>query len=227
MVMARARPKKPAPLKRALDLVAAALGMVLLSPVLMATAVMVRIKLGSPVLFRQERPGLFGQPFEMIKFRTMRDAMDVSGRPLPDAERMTPFGRFLRATSLDELPELWNVLKGEMSLVGPRPLLMRYLRLYSTEQARRHDVRPGVTGLAQVSGRNALSWDEKFALDIQYVDQRDMMMDLRIIALTIWKVLRRDGVSANGYETMPEFGAGDVDRLQGPKAKNETGRPNS
>lgn len=203
--MANARPNKSAPIKRVFDLVAAVGGLVLLSPVLLATAIVVRLRLGSPILFRQARPGLNGQPFEMIKFRTMLDAIDHTGKPLPDADRLTPFGRLLRATSLDELPELWNVVRGEMSLVGPRPLLMRYLPHYSKIQARRHEVRPGITGLAQVSGRNALSWDEKFTLDVRYVDQRTFLMDLRIIALTVLKVLRREGVSADGHETMPPF----------------------
>lgn len=209
--MANARPRKSAPIKRLFDLVAAVGGLVVLSPVLLATAIMVRLRLGSPILFRQVRPGLNGQPFEMIKFRTMLDATDHAGSPLPDADRLTPFGRLLRATSLDELPELWNVVKGEMSLVGPRPLLMRYLPHYSEIQARRHEVRPGITGLAQVSGRNSLSWDEKFALDVEYVNQRNMMMDFRIISKTVWKVLRREGVSADGHETMPEFSAQDAD----------------
>lgn len=162
-------------------------------------------QMGSPVLFRQCRPGRFGRPFYMIKFRTMRDATDAAGRPLPDGERLTAFGRFLRSSSLDELPELWNVLKGDMSLVGPRPLLMEYLPLYSAEQARRHEVRPGVTGWAQVNGRNALTWEEKFRLDVWYVDNRSLWLDLRIIAMTVKKVIRRDGISAAGEATMPKF----------------------
>jgi len=157
------------------------------------------------VLFRQIRPGLNGKPFEMIKFRTMRDAVDASGKQLPDNERMTPFGCFLRSSSLDELPELWNVLKGDMSLVGPRPLLMEYLPLYTSEQSRRHEVRPGVTGWAQINGRNALSWEEKFKLDIWYVDNRSLWLDLKIIFLTVVKVVMRDGISADGEVTMPKF----------------------
>jgi lipopolysaccharide/colanic/teichoic acid biosynthesis glycosyltransferase len=157
------------------------------------------------VLFRQVRPGLDGEPFEMIKFRTMRDAVDVVGNPLPDSERMTPFGSFLRSSSLDELPGLWNVLKGDMSLVGPRPLLMEYLPLYSPEQYRRHEVRPGVTGWAQINGRNAVSWDEKFKLDVWYVDNRSFWLDLKIVLLTIKKVLVRDGINAEGEATMSKF----------------------
>lgn len=162
-------------------------------------------KLGSPVLFRQTRPGKDGKPFGMIKFRTMRDAVDAEGNALPDAQRMTPFGQLLRSTSLDELPELWNVLKGDMSLVGPRPLLMEYLPLYSSEQFRRHDVRPGITGWAQINGRNALSWEEKFKLDVWYVENRSFWLDIKIIFLTIKKVLVRDGISAKGEATMPKF----------------------
>jgi len=191
--------------KRLLDFLVAALALVLFFPVLAVVAWKIRSKLGSPVLFRQVRPGLDGRPFEMIKFRTMRDAVDTRGNPLPDSERMTPFGSFLRASSLDELPELWNVLKGEMSLVGPRPLLMEYLPLYSPEQYRRHEARPGVTGWAQINGRNALSWEEKFKLDVWYVDNRSLWLDLKIIFLTIKKVVVRDGISAEGEATMPKF----------------------
>lgn len=162
-------------------------------------------KLGSPVFFRQIRPGFRGKPFQMVKFRTMKDASDASGAPLPDAERMTSFGNFLRSSSLDELPELWNVLKGEMSLVGPRPLLMRYLPLYSPTQARRHDVRPGITGWAQVNGRNSLTWEEKFALDVWYVDHSSLWLDCKILWLTVRKVLVRDDISAVGEATMSEF----------------------
>lgn len=188
-----------------LDRTAAAVGLVVLSPVLGIVAGLVRAKLGSPVLFSQVRPGLHGAPFTMHKFRTMTDERDVSGRLLPDAERLTPFGRFLRSSSLDELPGLWNVLKGEMSLVGPRPLLMQYLDRYTPEQARRHEVRPGITGLAQVSGRNALSWDEKFALDVAYVDRLSLRLDLWVLGQTLTKVVRREGISAAGEATMPEF----------------------
>jgi len=191
--------------KRAFDLLAAAILLLLLSPVIAMVAILARLKLGKPVLFRQRRPGLGGQPFTMIKFRTMRDAVDHQGRPLPDRERLTAFGRMLRSTSLDELPELVNVLRGEMSLVGPRPLLMHYLPLYSAEQARRHAVRPGLTGWAQVNGRNALSWDEKFALDTWYVDNRTFLLDLRILWMTARKVLFRDGISAEGEATMAPF----------------------
>jgi lipopolysaccharide/colanic/teichoic acid biosynthesis glycosyltransferase/glycosyltransferase involved in cell wall biosynthesis len=200
---ARARLKTP--WKRCFDIVASAAALVLLSPVLAITALAVRLQMGAPVLFRQTRPGLAGRPFEILKFRTMRDATDASGRPLDDGERLTGLGRFLRATSLDELPEFWNVLRGDMSLVGPRPLLMQYLPLYSAEQARRHDVRPGLTGLAQVNGRNALSWDEKFGLDIRYVDGRSFWGDLKILFSTVFKVLRRDGISAASHATMPAF----------------------
>jgi lipopolysaccharide/colanic/teichoic acid biosynthesis glycosyltransferase len=192
-------------MKRMLDILGAAIGLVLLSPVLLIVFLKIRREMGSPVFFRQTRPGRHGKPFEMVKFRTMRDAIDADGRPLPDAERLTKLGRFLRSSSLDELPELWNVLKGEMSLVGPRPLLMEYLPLYSPEQARRHEVRPGVTGWAQVNGRNAISWDEKFALDVWYVDNRSLWLDLKIIWLTIRKVVRREGISAAGEATMSKF----------------------
>nr|WP_291327235.1 sugar transferase [Acidovorax sp. 28-64-14] len=167
-----------------------------------------RRKLGSPAFFRQVRPGMHGQPFEMVKFRTMTDARGADGALLPDADRLTPFGRFLRASSLDELPELWNVLKGEMSLVGPRPLLMEYLPLYSPQQARRHEVRPGITGWAQVNGRNALGWDEKFKLDVWYVDHRSLWLDIKILWLTVKKVLVREGISAAGEATMPRFTGG-------------------
>lgn len=196
---------RPAPLKRLLDVVAAGIALVILSPLLLGLSLAVRCQMGAPVLFRQTRPGLGGRPFEMIKFRTMRDARDAHGNPLPDAERLTPFGRWLRATSLDELPELWNVLKGEMSLVGPRPLLMEYLPLYTPEQARRHEVRPGVTGWAQVNGRNAVDWARKFELDVWYVDRHNLWLDVKIIALTILLIIRRDGISAPGSATMERF----------------------
>ncbi len=192
-------------MKRLMDIALATVALLLLLPLLVVLSLLVRSKMGSPVIFRQVRPGRGGAPFEMLKFRTMRDAVDADGVPLPDADRLTPFGRFLRSTSLDELPELWNVLRGDMSLVGPRPLLMEYLPLYSTEQARRHEVCPGLTGWAQINGRNALSWDEKFALDVWYVDNRSMRLDLRILWLTVLKVLQRDGISADGEATMPRF----------------------
>ncbi|MFN4341437.1 MAG: sugar transferase [Azonexus sp.] len=195
--------------KRLFDIFAALLVLVALAPVLVVVAWKIHRKLGSPVLFQQVRPGLHGQPFKMIKFRTMRDAVDAQGNLLPDSERMTPFGNFLRSTSLDELPELWNVLKGEMSLVGPRPLLMEYLPLYSPEQARRHEVRPGVTGWAQVNGRNALSWDEKFKLDVWYVDNHSFWLDLKILLRTVKKVFVREGISAAGEATMPRFTGSD------------------
>lgn len=199
------RSARPAPVKRLADVVVSALALLALSPLLLALWGLVRARLGSPALFRQIRPGLDGRPFEMVKFRTMRDAVGADGRPLPDVERLTGFGRWLRSTSLDELPELWNVLKGDMSLVGPRPLLMEYLPLYSPEQARRHLVRPGVTGWAQVNGRNAIGWEQKFKLDIWYVDNRGLWLDLRIIAMTVLKIIRRDGIAAEGSATMKRF----------------------
>ena len=192
-------------LKRLFDILGAVLGLLILLPIIVTLAWQVRRKLGSPVLFRQTRPGLQGKPFQLIKFRTMRNAIGLDGRPLPDSERMTSFGSFLRSASLDELPELWNVLKGDMSLVGPRPLLMEYLPLYSLEQARRHELRPGVTGWAQVNGRNALSWDEKFRLDVWYVDNHSFWLDLKILALTVKKVFVREGISAAGEATMTYF----------------------
>jgi lipopolysaccharide/colanic/teichoic acid biosynthesis glycosyltransferase len=170
-----------------------------------AVALAVRLKLGPPVLFRQRRPGLHGEPFDLLKFRTMLEARDAAGQSLPDASRLTPFGRWLRSTSLDELPELINVLRGDMSLVGPRPLLVEYLARYTPEQARRHEARPGITGWAQVNGRNAVSWEEKFRLDVWYVDHHSTWLDLKILALTIARVLRRDGISAQGDATMPAF----------------------
>jgi lipopolysaccharide/colanic/teichoic acid biosynthesis glycosyltransferase len=192
-------------LKRLFDLVVAGLGLLVLALPLLALASLIRRKLGSPVLFCQVRPGLHGQSFEMVKFRTMTDDRDADGALLPDVQRLTPFGRFLRASSLDELPELWNVIKGDMSLVGPRPLLMEYLPLYTPEQARRHEVRPGITGWAQVNGRNAISWEDKFALDVWYVDHRSGWLDIHILWMTVRKVLRRDGISAAGEATMTRF----------------------
>lgn len=196
---------RPAPLKRMMDIVVSASALIILFPVLAVAAVMVRLRMGAPVLFRQVRPGLDGHPFEMIKFRTMRDATGPDGRLLPDAERLPAFGRWLRATSLDELPELWNVLKGEMSLVGPRPLLMDYLPLYSPEQMRRHEVRPGITGWAQVNGRNAIGWEQKFALDVWYVDNRSLWVDVKILLLTIKRIMARDGITAQGSATAERF----------------------
>jgi len=191
--------------KRTLDVVICAGAAVVLLPVTATVALLVRILLGAPVLFRQQRPGLRSRPFMLVKFRTMTDARDAQGNLLPDAERLTAFGRFLRSASLDELPELWAVVRGDMSLVGPRPLLMQYLGRYTPEQARRHEVRPGITGLAQVDGRNGLSWEEKFGLDVAYVDTLSFALDLKILCRTVWTVLTREGISAAGYATMEEF----------------------
>ncbi len=192
-------------IKRAFDLIASALGLIILSPLLLILTVLVRINLGSPVFFRQERPGLNEKIFSLYKFRSMRDAADGNGRPLPDEERLTKFGRLLRASSLDELPELFNVLKGEMSLVGPRPLLVKYLDLYTAEQHRRHEVLPGITGWAQVNGRNAISWEEKFRLDVWYVDHWTPLLDLKILLMTVKKVFIHEGISAENRATMEEF----------------------
>lgn len=192
-------------MKRLFDLLLSLAGLLVLAVPLLALSFLVRRKLGAPVLFRQIRPGLDGQPFMLVKFRTMTDARGPDGALLPDAQRLTNFGRFLRSSSLDELPELWNVLRGEMSLVGPRPLLMEYLPLYSSEQARRHEVRPGITGWAQVNGRNAVSWDERFRLDVWYVDHRSLWLDLKILWLTVRKVVVREGINAHGEATMPRF----------------------
>ena len=192
-------------MKRLFDITAALVALLLLALPLLALTWLVRRKLGRPAFFRQARPGLHGKPFEMVKFRTMTDARGPDGELLPDAVRLTPFGRFLRASSLDELPELWNVLKGDMSLVGPRPLLMEYLPLYSPEQARRHEVRPGITGWAQVNGRNAIGWEDKFTLDVWYVDHRSLWLDVKILWLTVKKVLVREGISADGEATMGRF----------------------
>ncbi|EGR0068673.1 TPA: sugar transferase [Vibrio vulnificus] len=192
-------------MKRLFDFLVSLTALILLSPIIALVAWKIRKNLGSPVLFRQTRPGLNGKPFEMVKFRTMKDAVDAQGNPLPDSERMTPFGDKLRNSSLDELPELWNVLKGEMSLVGPRPLLMQYLPLYSPEQARRHEVRPGVTGWAQINGRNAISWEEKFKLDVWYVDNRSFWLDFKILLLTVKKVFVKEGISADGHVTIAPF----------------------
>lgn len=192
-------------MKRAFDIVVATVALIVASPAMLVVAMLVRLKLGSPVLFRQIRPGHNGEPFEMVKFRTMKDSRGPDGELLPDAERLPAFGRLLRSTSLDELPELWNVVRGDMSLVGPRPLLMAYLPLYSPEQRRRHEVRPGVTGWAQVTGRNALSWSDKFAADVWYVDNRSFLLDLKILWLTVKAVLRRDGIASAGEATMPRF----------------------
>ena len=191
--------------KRLLDVAVSATALVLLAPLLILTALLVRLRLGSPVFFRQQRPGLHGRAFSIVKFRTLTNARDEQGNLLPDADRMTVLGRFLRSASLDELPQLWNVLRGDMSLVGPRPLLMQYLERYTPEQRRRHDVRPGITGWAQVRGRNALTWPEKFALDVWYVDHCSFWLDMKVLFLTVLKVLGREGTSAAGHATMPEF----------------------
>lgn len=192
-------------MKRLIDFCVAPVALLLLLPLLLVLALLIRNKLGSPVLFRQQRPGLHGSPFEMIKFRTMRDVLDSDGNPLPDHERMTPLGAKLRATSLDELPELWNVVKGEMSLVGPRPLLMEYLPLYNERQAMRHNVRPGITGWAQVNGRNAISWEEKFELDCWYVENQSFWIDIKILWKTVEGVFRRNGITQEGHVTMEPF----------------------
>ena len=192
-------------LKRLLDIVIASSALVLLSPVYALVAYKVKKNLGSPVLFRQLRPGLYGKPFEMVKFRTMKDALDLDGNPLPDSERLTAFGKMLRSTSLDEMPELWNVIKGEMSIVGPRPLLMEYLPLYNEQQAKRHNVRPGITGYAQVNGRNAISWEKKFELDTWYVENRSLWLDFKIMLKTVQKVIAKDDISAEGEATMSKF----------------------
>ena len=191
--------------KRLFDIVASASGLIFLSPVFLILIYLIRKNLGEPVFFTQERPGKDGKPFKMIKFRSMRDAVDKDGNPLPDSKRLTPFGKRLRATSLDELPELWNVLKGDMSLVGPRPLLMSYLPLYNEFQFRRHEMKPGVTGWAQVNGRNAISWDEKFAHDVWYIDNFSFWLDIKILFLTVKKVFVKEGISAEGEATMPYF----------------------
>jgi len=197
--------------KRVFDLIVGGIISLLLFPVFVMVGLLVRRKLGTPVFFRQQRPGLHGQPFMLYKFRTMTDACDTEGRLLPDAERLTAFGRFLRSTSLDELPELFNVLKGEMSLVGPRPLLMKYLPRYTPEQMRRHEVKPGITGWAQVNGRNALSWEQKFAMDVWYVDNYSLGLDMRVLIKTLWVALRREGISQPGVATMQEFmGSGET-----------------
>ena len=202
-------------LKRLLDIIIAIIAMLLLSPLYAFVAYKVKKNLGSPVLFRQVRPGLHGKPFEMIKFRTMKDAVDVQGNPLPDSERLTAFGKMLRSTSLDEMPELWNVIKGDMSIVGPRPLLTEYLPLYNQEQAKRHNVRPGMTGHAQVNGRNAISWEEKFKLDTWYVENQSTLLDFKIMFKTVHKVLAKDDISAEGEATMTKFAGSKTDKTNG------------
>lgn len=198
-------------MKRLFDLVVAIFAVIVLSPLFLIVALLVRLKLGSPILFSQQRPGLKGQVFRMYKFRSMIDKKDTSGDLLPDDQRLTSFGCFLRSSSLDELPALWNVLKGDMSLVGPRPLLVEYLSLYSTEEVRRHHVRPGITGWAQVNGRNAISWSEKFKLDVWYVDNQNFWLDLKILFLTVKKVFVREGISAEGEATMSKFKGAKLD----------------
>ncbi|MDR1385300.1 MAG: sugar transferase [Planctomycetaceae bacterium] len=192
-------------LKRLMDITGALFGLIVFFPILLVVTIGVRLKMGSPILFKQQRPGLHGKPFFMYKFRTMTNAKDENGHLLPDEKRLTKFGHFLRKTSIDELPELLNVLKGEMSLVGPRPLLIQYLLLYTQEQAKRHGVKPGVTGWAQINGRNAISWEQKFEYDVWYVDHQSLWLDIKIIVLTLWKVMRRDGISAEDHVTMPFF----------------------
>lgn len=192
-------------IKRAIDILGSSLGGLLISPILIIIAILIRVKLGSPIFFTQDRVGKDGKVFKIVKFRTMLEAYDKFGEPLSDKERVTSFGNFLRSTSLDELPELINVLKGDMSLVGPRPLLVEYIGLYSKEQFRRHEVRPGMTGWAQVNGRNNLNWDEKFKMDVEYVDNVNLLLDIKILFLTIFKVLKRDGISKDGHVTMDKF----------------------
>ncbi|MEQ1539362.1 MAG: sugar transferase [Sphingorhabdus sp.] len=191
--------------KRAFDIIVSLIGLIVAGPVLLIVALLVRIFLGSPVLFRQQRPGLNAEPFEILKFRTMTDSVGSDGQLLPDKDRLTAFGRFLRASSLDELPELWNVLVGDMSLVGPRPLLMEYVPLYNDRQMRRHDARPGITGWSQVNGRNAIGWNEKFALDVWYVDNQSMLLDIKILFMTVAAIVRRDGINASENVPMPKF----------------------
>ena len=197
-------------MKRFIDIACSLLGLLILFPILILVFVLVRLKLGAPVFFTHDRPGLHGTPFKMIKFRTMVDAFNEAGNPLPDADRLTPFGKFLRKFSLDELPELWNVLKGDMSLVGPRPLLMEYLPLYSSAQLKRHNVKPGITGWAQVNGRNAISWEQKFELDVWYVENQSLWLDVKILFMTLFKVIKKEGISQDGHVTMEKFtGSGD------------------
>ncbi|RKL61637.1 sugar transferase [Thermoanaerobacteraceae bacterium SP2] len=202
-------------IKRLVDITGALFGLILLAPVIFIIGILIRLSMGSPVIFSQVRPGLYGKPFKMYKFRTMTDARDERGYLLPDEQRLTALGNFLRSTSLDELPELWNVIRGEMSLVGPRPLLMEYLDLYTPEQARRHEVKPGVTGWAQINGRNSLSWEEKFKMDVWYVDHWNILLDIKIIFMTFLKVVKRDGISAQGHATMPKFMGSNIHNFKG------------
>jgi sugar transferase EpsL len=191
--------------KRLLDLIVALVGLVVLSPLILVIALAIRLTMGTPILFRQARPGRNARPFTLLKFRTMNSSADARGELLPDAQRLTRFGTFLRHSSLDELPQLWNVLVGDMSLVGPRPLMMQYVERYTPEQARRHEAPPGITGWAQINGRNSVSWEERFRLDVWYVEHRSFLLDLRILALTAWRVVKREGISQQGHSTMPEF----------------------
>jgi sugar transferase EpsL len=200
--------------KRLFDLVCATIGLIIVSPLLIMIALLISLTMGLPILFQQTRPGLHGKPFVLYKLRTMQDRRDSEGNVLPDEERLSPFGRFLRRTSLDELPELFNVLKGDMSLVGPRPLLVEYLDRYTPEQARRHEMKPGITGWAQVNGRNAISWEEKFELDVWYVDNQSLCLDLKILWMTLLMVLRREGISQAGHATMPKFMGSGADNEQ-------------
>ncbi|MCL6272048.1 sugar transferase [Sansalvadorimonas sp. 2012CJ34-2] len=208
-------------LKRLIDIILSACALIIFSPAMLYVSWKISRSMGLPVIFRQTRPGKDGKPFEMIKFRTMKNAMDKSGNFLPDNERLTPFGLFLRRTSLDELPEFWNVLKGDMSLVGPRPLLMQYLPLYSAQQFRRHEVKPGITGWAQINGRNAISWDEKFIFDVWYVDNNTLWLDFKILILTVKKVIFREGISADDHATMPFFEGSDASSLATSREKDE------
>jgi sugar transferase EpsL len=204
-------PEGVPPIKRTLDVFFTIIGGLILLPFLLLIALAIGLSMGAPIIFRQKRPGLQGKPFEVYKFRTMDDVRDEKGQLLPDADRLTALGSFLRSLSLDELPELWNVLRGEMSLVGPRPLLMQYLERYTSEQARRHEVLPGITGWAQINGRNALTWEDKFRFDIWYVDHWSIWLDLKILLITLWKVIKREGISQEGHATAEEFMGRSVD----------------
>jgi lipopolysaccharide/colanic/teichoic acid biosynthesis glycosyltransferase len=209
--------------KRSLDLAVALVGLAVLSPLILVIALAIRLTIGTPVYFRQVRPGRESRPFTLLKFRTMNSSTDVRGELLPDAQRLTRFGTILRRSSLDELPQLWNVLVGDMSLVGPRPLMMQYLGRYTPEQARRHEVPPGITGWAQINGRNSVTWEERFRLDVWYVDNRSFLLDLRILALTTWRVLKREGISPRGHSFMPEFMGTQQSGLNSDSRQSDTG----
>ena len=209
--------------KRLLDLAGALVGLVILAPLILVIALAIRATMGGPVFFRQIRPGREACPFTLLKFRTMNDSTDVRGELLPDAQRLTRFGTFLRRCSLDELPQLWNVLRGDMSLVGPRPLMMQYLERYTPEQARRHEVPPGITGWAQINGRNSVKWEDRFRLDLWYVEHRSFLLDLRILALTAWRVVKREGISQQGHSTMPEFMGTQQSGLNSDSRQSDTG----